>query len=261
MRHDLITWPRFFVFWTALGLSWLAGGSGRAEVGTASDGGALAPLPRPLMGQAAAGGETRRAALNRPHLAQGLETPGQDAPAGSFTLDPGDADWTLSIDKRAQIGIFHRGVQVVRCANNYWTKGSSWAMPSFSVASRTSDLVQIDGNVPGLGLKVRGLARPVSPRELRLDLEFVASQTHSGVTGGGITWNLKLDSPSFSGKADEPALLPDNTGWRWRVEGIRRSSCALTSRSRGSISNEISGARFALTSSATACSPAGFEFG
>ena len=39
----------------------------------------------------------------RPRLDQGLDSPVREVPAGEFTLDPGDAEWTLSINDSAEI--------------------------------------------------------------------------------------------------------------------------------------------------------------
>lgn len=86
-----------------------------------------------------------------------------------------------------------------------------------SVTARTGNQVRIGGAVDGLSLAVQGTAQPVSPHELRVDLSLAAAKAFSDITGGGMSWSFKLDSPTFGGKAEEPRLLLDRTGWRWPV--------------------------------------------
>jgi hypothetical protein len=143
--------------------------------------------------------------------------PAPRAPGSTFALDPGDAQWTLSINDSGEILIFHRGVQVVKGSHAFWGQGDSLAGAHFSVAARTGDQVQMSGTVDGLGLKVQGSARPASPHELRLDMDIAAAKVFSSITGGGVSWTFKLDSPSFGGKVAEPKLLLDKTGWRWPI--------------------------------------------
>jgi hypothetical protein len=183
MSRDTLTWLVRLAAWAVVGGSWLSTSSTLAQ--DTSSGHVAASEPA---------------------------TPG-------FLLDPGDAEWTLSINQRAEVEIVHRGVTVVKSAHQYWTQGWTSAGPDFSVLSRNRDQVRIDGSVSGLGLKIRGLAQPISPRELRLDLDISASKPIANISGGGITWGLNLDSPSFDAKVGEPALLLDKTGWRWPVGG------------------------------------------
>ena len=143
--------------------------------------------------------------------------PAPGAAGSTFALDPGDAEWTLSISDSAEVLIFHRGVQVAKGTHAFWAQGESSAGAHLSVTARTSNLVLISGAVDGLGLKVQGSAQPVSPRELRVDLEIGAAKAFSGISGGGMSWTFNLDSPSFGGKVGEPKLLLDKTGWRWPV--------------------------------------------
>ncbi len=141
-----------------------------------------------------------------------------DAAAGSsFAVDPGDAEWTLSIPDVGVILISHRGVQVAKGFTRFWGQAGRPADVRFRAGPRRSDRVELTGAVPSLGLELRGSARPISPHELRIDLDVTASQEHSGIGGGGMSWTLLPDSPSFGGQAEEPKLLLDRTGWRWKV--------------------------------------------
>ncbi len=145
-------------------------------------------------------------------------TPPAPGAAGStFALDPGDAEWTLSISDSAEVLILHHGVQVARGSHAFWAQGESSAGAHLGVTARTDNLVRISGAVDGLGLKVQGSAQPVSPRELRVDLDIAAAKAVSSISGGGMNWTFNLDSPSFGGKVAEPKLLLDKTGWRWPV--------------------------------------------
>ena len=143
--------------------------------------------------------------------------PAPGAAGSTFALDPGDAEWTLSISDSAEVLIFHHGVQVAKGTHAFWAQGESSAGAHLSVTARTDNLVLISGAVDGLGLKVQGSAQPVSPRELRVDLEIGAAKAFSSISGGGMSWTFNLDSPSFGGKVGEPKLLLDKTGWRWPV--------------------------------------------
>jgi hypothetical protein len=142
-------------------------------------------------------------------------TPG--ATGSTFALDAGDAEWTLSISDSAEVLIFHHGVQVAKGSHAFWAQGESSAGAHLSVTARTGNRVRISGAVDGLSLGVQGSAQPVSPRELRVDLAIAAAKAFSGISGGGMSWTFNLDSPSFGGKAAEPKLLLDKTGWRWPV--------------------------------------------
>jgi len=143
--------------------------------------------------------------------------PAPGATGSTFALDAGDAEWTLSINDGADVLIFHQGVQVVKGSHAFWAQGESSAGAHLSVTARTANLVRISGAVDGLSLAVQGSAQPVSPRELRIDLAVAAAKAFSGISGGGMSWTFNLDSPTFGGKAAEPKLLLDKTGWRWPV--------------------------------------------
>ncbi len=153
--------------------------------------------------------------------------PGQREPAPpapgesgtSFALDRGSAEWTLSINDGAEILIFHHGVQVVKGSHGFWARGETSAGARLGVTARTGNQVRISGAVDGLNLAVQGTAQPASPRELRVDLALAAAKAFTGITGGGMIWSFKLDSPTFDGKAEQPKLLLDKTGWHWPVGG------------------------------------------
>lgn len=166
---------------------------------------------------AATSAPPRPRALAAAPVQRGLEAPARVSPPGEFTLDPGDAEWTLSINNRAGIEIRYRGVPVVTSLNQYWARNFAWASPEFKVVSRTPESLRIDGTAKGLGLTLKGLAQPVSARELRLDFDLVASEAMPGIVGGGMTWKLQLQSPAFTHPVGVPTLFPGKTGWRWPV--------------------------------------------
>ena len=152
----------------------------------------------------------------------GQQEPDPPAPgeAGtSFALDRGAAEWTLSINDGAEVLIFHHGVQVVKGSHGFWAQGETSAGAHLGVTARTGKQVRISGAVDGLNLAVQGTAQPASPRELRIDLALAAAKAFTGITGGGMIWSFKLDSPTLGGKAEEPKLLLDKTGWHWPVGG------------------------------------------
>ena len=81
---------------------------------------------------------------------QEAATPAPGAAGSTFALDPGDAEWTLSISDSAEILIFHHGVQVAKGTHAFWAQGESSAGAHLSVTARTGDLVLISGAVDGL---------------------------------------------------------------------------------------------------------------
>jgi hypothetical protein len=132
-----------------------------------------------------------------------------------FALKPGDALWTLVVNDSGEILIHHRGVEMVRGSPSYRAEAGKAAGAQFKVVARSSNQVRILGTVEGLGLQAQGRARPLSAHELKLEMNLVATESFSGITGGGWSWKLRLDSPSVGGKSADPKLLLDKTGWRW----------------------------------------------
>ena len=88
---------------------------------------------------------------------------------------------------------------------------------SIIVPSRGRNQAVINGNVDGFGLKLTGRAVPITPHELRIELDVDAQKSITGLSGGGLAWTVEVDSAVFREKAGEPKLLLDRTGWRWPV--------------------------------------------
>jgi hypothetical protein len=162
---------------------------------------------RPDRGNAAKSGAARQPGLGQPG----------GGPGHAFALDPQDAEWTLLVNASAQVEVLHWGTQVVRSRILFQGAGGKTADGKVGVTGRSGSRVDFAGTVDALGLKLEGSAWPGSPRELRMELEFDAAKALSGITGGGLAWELQLESPSFGGQAPEPKLLLDGTGWRWPV--------------------------------------------
>ena len=51
--------------------------------------------------------------------------PAPGAAGNTFALDPGDAEWTLSISDSAEVLIFHHGVQVAKGTHAFWAQGKA----------------------------------------------------------------------------------------------------------------------------------------
>ena len=77
----------------------------------------------------------------------------------------------------------------------------------------------LKGEVRDPQLKVSGEARFLAPNRFEIDYAFNASQSFPDVIGGGIQWDLKLESPSLGGRLSDPVLFDDSTGWAWQVAG------------------------------------------
>jgi hypothetical protein len=152
--------------------------------------------------------------------------PGQDGPADApgvavkgpaFAPDPEGAPWTLQIGNGGEVIILHDGVEVVRSGFDFAAQEGAKVPGQFAIAERSRQQVQLKGAVDALGLQWRGSAVPQSPRELRIELDIVASKPLSGIGGGGLTWTLKTSANVLRGKAGAPELLADQTGWKWPV--------------------------------------------
>ena len=81
-------------------------------------------------------------------------------------------------------------------------------------------------------VKQKGAAYSGEVRKLDIDFSASISQNknqiiwtydwnkkldHPNAVGFGLEFNFQLESPSFKSKAQDPELLPDNKGWRWRM--------------------------------------------
>ena len=134
-----------------------------------------------------------------------------------FALDPAGADWTLSLNAKAEVEISYHGVPVIKSTSVYLAGEGKPAASSIAVTSRGRNQTVIGGKVDGFGFRLKGRAVPLSHHELRIELEIDAQKSMTGVYGGGLAWTLELDSPVFREKVGEPKMLLDRTGWRWPV--------------------------------------------
>ncbi|MGB2820586.1 MAG: glycosyl hydrolase family 5, partial [Phycisphaerae bacterium] len=75
------------------------------------------------------------------------------------------------------------------------------------------------GSVRDLGIAVAGDVASPAANKLRYTWDLQAGKALSGIIGGGMEFRLSLNDPAFGAKVAGPALLPDNTGWRWPVGG------------------------------------------
>ena len=215
MRRNAYAWLASFGSWALIAVSLAAGGRAESPIPQGQD--PLSPSASQRKDDAGESENTIKFRITRRSHHEDVATPAPGAAGSTFALDPGDAEWTLSINDSAEILIFHRGLQVAKGSHAFWGQGESSANVHLGVTARTSNLVRIGGAVDGLGLMIQGSAQPVSPRELRVDLDVSAAKALSSITGGGMSWTFTLDSPSFGGKVEDPKLLLDKTGWRWPV--------------------------------------------
>ena len=127
------------------------------------------------------------------------------------------ADWQVSVDTDSDVTISSKGTPVA--ASNYVFWGPKWAFAGAKIQVEKGDAAErrLSGTVAGLGIKVAGAVAAPAPGTLRITYNLDAAKELDGVIGGGLEFNLKLDSPSLPAGTSEPVLLDGERGWRWPV--------------------------------------------
>ena len=130
-----------------------------------------------------------------------------------------EGGWQMQVTAQGTVAATCRNAPVVQAGYHFWGAGWKYAGARFSPRPGGSAKAAMTGTVDALGLKIDLAVTSPKPNQLRYAWRIVASRDLDGIVGGGLEFNLKLDSPSLGGRAGAPALLENNTGWAWPVAG------------------------------------------
>ncbi len=128
----------------------------------------------------------------------------------------GASDWQLRLDEDVKLSITHHQAPVVSMQYHFWGKGWSYAGANLDLGYAAGNGYPFGGEILKLGIKVEGKAEKLAPNRLRLTYDLTLTQTHPEIIGGGVEFNVKLNSPALT-QPGEPALLDNQLGWRWPI--------------------------------------------
>ena len=137
-----------------------------------------------------------------------------------------EKDWTIEISGPGTAVVRYQNVEVLGMHYNFWGKDWSWASGDVNPDPRGGNGEPFVIEVPVLGLTIHGSIRK-GPGELTFTYTIESTMALHDVVGGGMEFNLKLDSPLFAGVVPEMALLPDRRGFRWTVADGREISAVF----------------------------------
>lgn len=149
----------------------------------------------------------------------GLRAAGQ-APAIGDQADQAVPEWSIQVDPReTTFRILHKGVPVIQSSAAFWAENWKWVAGNgaFQLQPKGGGKYLASGEIEGLSVKLTGRVEATASNVLGMDLVFRADRAMPNVIGGGWQWDVKLDSPTFAKRPADPELLPNNTGWTWRV--------------------------------------------
>lgn len=162
------------------------------------------------------------AALGFLTTALGLATPAGVLAAGQAAAigDQAVPEWSVQVDPREMsFQIFHKGTPIIKSNTIFWAENWKWVGGDncFQLQPQGGGKYRASGEIEGLSVRLTGRVEATASNVLGMDLVFRAERAMPNVVGGGWQWNLKPDSPAFAKRPADPELLPNNTGWTWRV--------------------------------------------
>ena len=126
--------------------------------------------------------------------------------------------WEMRVTDRAEVSVSYKRAPIISSRYIFWGKEWDWAGPKLATGRTDPDgAKQISGRVKGLHLNVTGSITAPRQNQLRMTWIIRAEKELSSIIGGGIQFNLNLDSPSLGPNPPAPILLPDNRGWHWQI--------------------------------------------
>ncbi|NQU24070.1 MAG: cellulase family glycosylhydrolase [Candidatus Nealsonbacteria bacterium] len=132
----------------------------------------------------------------------------------ALPLSVSAADWQMQATGEAALEITLSNAPVVTSGYCFW--GENWNFAGADLKLGTTGTTQtFVGTVAKLGLKIDGTIASPAPGRLKYTWNIDSQRDLKGIIGGGLEFQLVLDSPALDGKTPEPVLLPNNTGWRW----------------------------------------------
>ena len=139
--------------------------------------------------------------------------------------DKGSGDWTIEVGEPGAAVIRYRNTEVGRFVYAFW--GPSWAWAGTQVRltpARGRDAFTVE--VPDLGVSMDGVIRR-EKSGLSFAYTITTTKPIDDVVGGGVEFNLKLDSPVFAGNTPDVTLLHGDRGFRWSINPAESVSATL----------------------------------
>ena len=136
---------------------------------------------------------------------------------GLTSLVASAAEWQVRITDSGAVEVLHKQAVLVKSAYLFWGADWKFAAMKSRVEKAGAEGAGLSGEVALLKLKLdAGITNP-APCKLVFAYKLDAAEDMKGIVGGGLEFNLKLDSPSFDKPPGEPVLLEGNKGWKWAV--------------------------------------------
>lgn len=129
------------------------------------------------------------------------------------------AEWEMGIGNNGLATITCQGAPVATPGYVAWGVNWNFSGTNATVGDRSERPVSVKGVMTELDIT---FSSPVSSPEanvLKWAYSVNVPKDMPGIIGAGIEWNMSLTDPALQGKAGEPELLPNNTGWTWAVGG------------------------------------------
>jgi hypothetical protein len=127
------------------------------------------------------------------------------------------ADWEIRATGDATPEISRRQAPVVEANYCFWAKDWQWADAQMKLGELKAGKQTFSGTVSGLGLKLDGTIASTSAGQVQYTWNIESGRDLAGIIGGGLQFNLLLDSPALGGKSCQPVLLPSHRGFKWPV--------------------------------------------
>lgn len=139
-----------------------------------------------------------------------------DGPASRDQSGDGK-DWTLAVGADGRVDIRFKGAPIIKTSYLFWGAKWAWAGSVFRMGPMKQKQAELTGDVKALGVTMKGAIRVTDPRTIHYEYELTTEKDVPSAIGGGLQWDLKLDSPAFGAKPRKPELLAGNAGWVWQV--------------------------------------------
>ena len=137
--------------------------------------------------------------------------------ASSWCLAAAADQWQAVVTDEGCVEISARHAPVVRSEYALWGKDWDWASVKIRLDPVQPGPLTFRGAASELGLAIRGKVTTPTPNQLRFEWNIEASRDLRGIIGGGLEFNLELQSSAIKGGSSDPTLLPNNLGWQWPV--------------------------------------------
>lgn len=120
--------------------------------------------------------------------------------------------------KNQALLVSHETANILTAGYVFW--GPKWAFsgPEVVFGPKSSDgTATFKMTVPKLGITAEGTVSYPQPNVAVWKWDFEVAAELKGIIGGGLDFQLALDSTGLQGFKADPVLLPDHTGWKWEV--------------------------------------------